>query len=77
MEKTRGQIFKEVIAQKKLQNSHHRQLFLHFLQDQDLFKLNAMEMFSIDYGTVMCFAGSVISFTVLIDQINSSMKSIK
>lgn len=75
LEGIREEIVNQVIDRNTLTVSHHHcKIFLNLLQDQQLLTFTAMNMFSMSYGMVMCFSGTLISIGVLICQINSSMK---
>jgi hypothetical protein len=66
-EDRRTQILREVLSRRKISNRRH--IFLELLREKDLFALTATDLFNIDYKMLMCFAASLVSYTVLIIQL--------
>lgn len=75
LEKTREQIKDLMIRQKKLRCSQQVHQFLSLLDDRSLFTMTAMDLFNMDYNMFICFAASVVSFSTLLFQINSSLNA--
>ena len=68
-----SEVLHEISRRTTVKNSHQRDLFMNLIQDKNLFTLTAMDMFNMDYGMLLSFGGSLINFTVLLCQINSSL----
>ena len=74
LEETQTEILLKLMGRKDIHQSYDMDTFMKLVQDKDIFKYTAMNMFDINYGMLLSFLGSVISFSVLICQLKDSMK---
>ena len=73
LHETRVEILVKMMGRKDIVHFHiDVDTFMKLLQDKDLFKYTAMNMFDINYGMLLSFLGSVISLTVLICQLTDT-----
>ena len=72
LQETRTEILVKMMGRKDIDHSYDMDTFMKLLQDKDLVKYTAMDMFDINYGMLLPFLGSVISLTVLICQLSDT-----
>ena len=72
LQETQTEIHVKLIKRSDIDSSYNMDTFMKLLQDKDLFKYTAMDMFDINYGMLLSFLGSVISLTVLICQLTDT-----
>ena len=72
LQETQTEILVKLVGRKDIHPSYHMDTFMKLLQDKDLFKYTAMDMFDINYGMLLSFLGSVISLSVLICQVTDT-----
>ena len=71
-QETQTEIFVKLMERKNINRTYDMDILMKLLRDKDLFKYTAMNMFDINYGMLLSFLGSVISFTVLICQLSDT-----